>query len=353
MSETTTRTPLASILVCTYNHAPYIKECLESLANQITNFDFEVLVGEDCSTDDTRNIVLQLAERYPERIKPILNSSNLGANANSRNIRSQARGKYIAICEGDDYWQRSDKLQLQVDILENDSKVSLVCTDADAYYHNTGRRIKSVHERNGQWNTPHEDITLALVTRRINIFTCSVCIPRELLLRIHEENHYEFSPEHRMGDIQTWFELSKLGKVVPIRESCATYRVITESASRSLNYWKLLGFQEAALKIFEHYVGKFGYDDEILHQVRMTQVWGMIGLVMKHREEKLREHVLTVIQSRSMQPSSLPERIAFRALRSQSSVNRFAPFSSLFFKALRVPVKLRALPGRLRHHWKD
>ena len=182
---------LVSVIVMTYNHGPYIEECLESLANQDCDFPFEILVGEDCSTDDTRKRVLKVSDKYPDLIRPILSELNLGANKNSLNLTNLAVGKYIAICEGDDYWHRSDKLRRQVEILESDSGVALVCTDADAYFHNTGKRIRSIHERNGQWNNPPEDVALALLTRKIYIFTCSVCIPNELLLGSWEDNPYE------------------------------------------------------------------------------------------------------------------------------------------------------------------
>jgi glycosyltransferase involved in cell wall biosynthesis len=340
------KTPLVSVIVITYNHGPYIEECLESLANQDCDFPFEILVGEDCSTDDTREHVLKISKRYPDLIRPILSDRNLGAHNNSRNLMSLAAGKHIAICEGDDYWHRSDKLRRQVEILEASSDISLVCTDADAYFQNTGKRIHSIHERNGQWNNLHEDMTLALLTRKINIFTCSVCMPKELRLKILEDNPYEFSNEHLMGDLQLWLELSRLGRIVPIRESLATYRVIAESASRSSNYMKIFKFQQSALQLSEHYVRKFGYEANVLHQVRMTQIWGMIDLVMKHREDALRGHVLNVIQSRSMQPSRLSERVAFWALGTQSRVNRCAPISPLFFKARMIPVKIRAFAGK-------
>ena len=334
---------LVSIIVMTYNHGLYIEECLESLANQKCSFPFEILVGEDCSIDDTRQRVLNVSNKYPDIIRPILSESNLGACRNFENLLNLATGKYIALCEGDDYWQCPDKLQRQVDILEADDEVVLVCTDADVYFQNSGRRILSIHKRNGQWNFRPSDMTLALLTRKINIFTCSVCLHRNLLLRIFRENLYEFSEEHQMSDIQLWLEVSRIGRIVHIRESCATYRVITESASRSANYWKIIKFQEAALKISEHYVRKFGYDDVILHKVRMTQVWGMIGLVMKHRCDDLRQRTLELLQSRSMKASNILESIAFWSLGSPSRLYLCAPLAPLFLKLLIVPIKIRGL----------
>jgi hypothetical protein len=154
-----------------------------------------------------------------------------------------------------------------------------------------------------------------------------------------------------MGDIQLWLELSRHGRIVPIRESLATYRVITESASRSRDHRKIFKFCESALNLSEHYVKKFGYDADVLHQVRMSQFWGMFQIVMKNQDEELREQLRSLLDSRSMEPTGTFQKFAFWALESQSNVNRCAPFAPLFFMAQKIHFKLRVLPGRLRYHW--
>lgn len=348
MPHQSSTTPLVSVVVTTYNHGPYIEECLESLANQDCDFPFEILVGEDCSTDDTRERLLRLSEKYPKLIRPILSEQNLGSRKNSRNLTSLATGKYIAICEGDDYWQRPDKLRRQVEILEADASVALVCTDADAYFHNTGRRIHSVHERNGQWTKPPTDMTLALLTRKINIFTCTACMPKALRLRIWEENLHDFSEEYPMGDIQLWIQLSLHGRIVPIRESCATYRVIAESASRSRDFRKIFKFQESALKISEYYVRKFGYDASVLHQVRMSQFWGMFQIVTKHQNDELRQELCDLLESRSMKPIGVLQTFAFWTLQDRSRMDRFQSLTSYIIPVLKIPGKYRAGVNKLK-----
>lgn len=111
--------PLVSVCIITYNHENYIRQCLEGVVMQKTKFQFEVIVGEDCSTDKTRAIVEEFEARYPDIIKPVYHAINVGGARNGYEFcYPRLKGKYIAICEGDDYWTDCDKLQKQVDFLE-------------------------------------------------------------------------------------------------------------------------------------------------------------------------------------------------------------------------------------------
>lgn len=115
---------MVSVDMITYNHEPYIKQAIEGVLMQKTNFPFELVIGEDCSTDKTREICLKYKEKYPEKIKLLLPESNLGMTKNFISTLTAATGKYIALCEGDDYWTDPYKLQKQVDFLEANSNYS-------------------------------------------------------------------------------------------------------------------------------------------------------------------------------------------------------------------------------------
>ncbi|WP_337911581.1 glycosyltransferase family 2 protein [Vibrio cholerae] len=106
-----------SVCVVTYNQEKYIAECLQSLVEQVTDFPFEIIVGEDCSTDRTREIVLDFQRKYPDIIKPLLHVENVGFSQNYLMTHAKAFGKYIAHMDGDDY-TLPGKLQLQVDFLD-------------------------------------------------------------------------------------------------------------------------------------------------------------------------------------------------------------------------------------------
>lgn len=110
--------PIVSIRVITYNHERYLAQCLEGILMQRTTFPFEVIVGEDCSTDGTRAIATAYAQRYPDRLRLITSETNVGGWANALRVRAACRGRYHALCEGDDCWIDPLKLQKQVDFLE-------------------------------------------------------------------------------------------------------------------------------------------------------------------------------------------------------------------------------------------
>lgn len=117
----------ASILVVTYNQERYIGDCLQSLVAQKTDFSYEILVGDDASSDSNINIVQKFANAYPDKIIAVLRTKNLGATNNGYDLWRRARGEYIAFCDGDDCWVGETRLQRQVDYLDSHREYSAVC----------------------------------------------------------------------------------------------------------------------------------------------------------------------------------------------------------------------------------
>jgi len=118
-----------SIFMLTYNQEDFIAQAIEGVLMQKTDFSIQMVIGEDCSTDNTRNIVREYAQKYPDKIKIILNERNIGLIANYVKTYTQCTGKYVAICDGDDYWIDPLKLQKQVDFLEENLDYSIVYTN--------------------------------------------------------------------------------------------------------------------------------------------------------------------------------------------------------------------------------
>jgi glycosyltransferase involved in cell wall biosynthesis len=121
--------PLVSVAVITYNHEKYIRQALDSVLMQKTDFPFEIVIGEDCSTDGTQEIIQSYLSKYPDLIKVITSSSNVGPMANVVRTYKACLGKYIAVLESDDYWTDPLKLQKQVDLLELNKECSLCYTN--------------------------------------------------------------------------------------------------------------------------------------------------------------------------------------------------------------------------------
>lgn len=117
--------PLVSVIVLTYNHAAFIEQCLSSILDQETSFDFEIIVSDDSSTDGTSAKTAKVGQ-VVSLVHAHETEKNLGAARNFASALSKCRGEYIAFCEGDDYWCDPKKLAKQVEILKKDSSASLV-----------------------------------------------------------------------------------------------------------------------------------------------------------------------------------------------------------------------------------
>ena len=132
--------PLVTIQCLTYNHEKYIRKCLDGFVMQKTNFRFEAIVHDDASTDGTANIVREYADKYPDIIKPIFETENQYSKSDgslNRIMYEHTLGKYIALCEGDDYWTDPYKLQKQVDYLEQHDDVVCSCHRYQILYDQT------------------------------------------------------------------------------------------------------------------------------------------------------------------------------------------------------------------------
>lgn len=115
-----------SVCVLTYNQEGYIKQCIESILAQISTFDFEIVISDDCSTDNTLTILYEYSRRYPYLVKVLSGSTNIGIAKNYQRAMYACSGEYIAMCEGDDYWCDNYKLQKQVEFLEKNGDYGFV-----------------------------------------------------------------------------------------------------------------------------------------------------------------------------------------------------------------------------------
>ena len=216
--------PLVSVKMLTYNHAPYIAKSIECTLAQKTNFPFELVIGEDFSTDGTREIVFDYAKRFPDIITVIISNENVGTKKNSIRTNNALNGKYIAWCEGDDYWHCDDKLQKQVDFLEEHSEYGLVCSDCDWHYRQSGITTPA------HWKTWGKEIIISpdiidIVTKKVDIRTCTVLARLNLVNDIQAADfHLHESGYFKMGDTQLWAEISLKSKIHYFDESLATYQ---------------------------------------------------------------------------------------------------------------------------------
>ena len=137
--------PIVSICCITYNHGKFIADCLNGFLKQKTSFPFEIVVSNDCSTDDTKSIIDSYLSKYPTMFKVVSPSKNLGSIKNFYHVLEKASGKYIALCEGDDYWIDENKLQMQVDFLEKNPEYTMCFHNAEVLNEIPDTEVSSIY----------------------------------------------------------------------------------------------------------------------------------------------------------------------------------------------------------------
>ena len=117
--------PVVSVHMITYNHEPYIRQAIEGVMMQKTDFEFELVIGEDASQDKTREICFEYQKKYPDKIRVLWWHENVTKyGGNGRRVTARCRGEFIALCEGDDYWIDPLKLQKQVEVMRKHNSLS-------------------------------------------------------------------------------------------------------------------------------------------------------------------------------------------------------------------------------------
>lgn len=214
-----------SIVCLTYNHGQYIKDALDGFISQKTNFNYEVIVHDDCSTDNTAEIIKEYSEKYPEIIKPILQKENQyskGIKIGPKYVYPKVKGKYIAICEGDDYWNDSNKIQKQIDFLEkNNNYVACV--------HNSIRLdCKSGKQKRISNITVEYDVSIEEIIRwgENHFQTASIMMRKEYFLIPAEL-------KCGIGDYPRAINLALNGKIRYMPDVMSVYRFMSSETSWS------------------------------------------------------------------------------------------------------------------------
>ena len=227
MEEQNKKIPLVSVYCLAYNHEKYIRSALEGFINQKTNFAYEVFVNDDASTDKTATIIREYAEIFPNIIKPIFQSENQyskGVNIEETIIFPLMNGKYIAACEGDDYWCDENKLQMQVDWMENNPEYSLCVHNTKQIDVNTGKETLMYG------NEQDKDIPLTdiLVRGSAQFQTSSIMF----------RNEFKYLPEefrvHEYEDYPRAIYLGICGKVHYFHQVMSVYRSNVDGSATSL-----------------------------------------------------------------------------------------------------------------------
>ncbi|MDQ8186287.1 glycosyltransferase [Pelagicoccus sp. SDUM812002] len=224
--------PLVSIRTSTYQHGPYIEQCINSILSQKTTFPIEYIIGEDFSKDGTREIVFKYAKKHPDSIRVLTADYNVGSKANGQRCIRAARGKYMALCEGDDYWTDPYKLQKQVDYLEKNKDCS-ICFHASKHVQADNPIEFFIHRPKDAPSDNKFEMRHAVLNGGGFMATNSMVFHREHI--IERPEWVERAP---VGDSPLMLILASKGKIGYIDDVMSVYRRMTlGSWSSSMKDW--------------------------------------------------------------------------------------------------------------------
>jgi len=239
--------PKVSVHAITYNHERYIAQGVHSALTQQTTFPFEIVVGEDCSTDGTLAILKDLERTHPDRIRLLARKPNVGAAANFRQTLAECRGEYVALLEGDDYWTDPHKLQKQVEALDAHPDWSM-CFHTARCLHEDG---SASFDYPVDW--PKEVSTFTDLLETNFIATCSVVFRNRLFPSLPA-----WHSNLKIGDWALHLLNAEHGDIGYLRETMAVYRVhprgLWSSGSHSQ---KLRAILEMWSTVDEHFERKY------------------------------------------------------------------------------------------------
>lgn len=223
--------PKLSVCMITYNQEAYISLAIESVLMQRAGFDVELVIGEDCSTDRTREIVDDYAGEHPDVIRVLPSEKNLGGFANLVRTLAACQGEYIALLEGDDFWTAPDKLQKQVDFLDKHPDYALCFHNALVLYQDGSRDSHPYHSKPVQETSTIED----LLGSRNFIPTCTVIFRRDCF-----DGFPEWAKTLRITDWLLHVLVSRHGKIRYMDEVMASYRIHPGGLWSRLNTYDIL-----------------------------------------------------------------------------------------------------------------
>ena len=241
--------PLVSVCMTTYNHEAYLAQAIESVLAQQTSFGVELVLGDDCSTDSTAAICREYAAKYPGRVRFVTGQRNVGWRANYRRTFEACRGKYVAYCDGDDWWCDPGKLQRQVDLLEADPACGMCYTRADNFYQATGRR------------EPDEEVhftDFGRLLRSLTICNCTTVARRELIARYYDEVRPAEHPEWCTDDAPMWLWFAARSRIGYLPVVTAVHRRLPDSVSHSTAYRRRIAFCDSLMDISLWFDARYG-----------------------------------------------------------------------------------------------
>lgn len=236
---------LISVVIPSYNRANTVGQTIESIINQQVNAEIEIVIGDDCSTDNTREVLLQYREKFPNIIRIFFWEKNIGLGANWASCVKECRGKYICNCDNDDYWHNPNKLQLQLDYMESHPKSNVLITNHRKHNRDTG----VITEERAYIN---RDISLQDAMWGGCDFCNATIMYRADFMKAHLDLDEFIRRRLSLQDWPAWVILAAYTDFDVLPVSTATFGVETVSITRPDTYERLENRYHGDAKVYEY-----------------------------------------------------------------------------------------------------
>ena len=297
---------MISVIVLTYNQEDTITRTLDSVLMQECDEPMEIVIGEDCSTDNTRAICEEYARRYPDKIRLMPKAPNKGVVDNYFDCLLACRGEYIADCAGDDFWIDRHKLQKETDVLRKDKSVTLVHTDWMNYDERTGDTRPCPPRPFNSPITDGKTMLEAIVTQTSLpvIHLCTALYRKDVLMKAYDEDTFLFrNKDFGCEDLQVCFALAKAGNIAFINDHTLNYGIGRQSVSSNNDTEKQFGFVKRVTELSFYLSEKYNIKSDKTDEYFKARVFALLMHAFRARSKALRKEALRCRKRWGVKPS--------------------------------------------------
>jgi glycosyltransferase involved in cell wall biosynthesis len=307
--------PKVSVCLITYKHVDYLETCIQNILNQKVNFDFEIIIGEDCSPDRTGEIVTNYAKEFPEKIKAFIRPKNAGAKVNFLHCFFECRGEYIVHIEGDDYWTDIHKLQTQVDFLDQNPHASACFHNAEIIFEDGSGFAPQLINKADQKKWVNSADFLA---EKETWFMATASV---MMRAKFAQNLPEWFLESKSGDIPLYVILAEQGPI---------------------------GYIDKIMSVYRKNEGGMSYTDNVQSEVFLNNRIFMYSKINEYTHDKYKnliqpiiyEYLLLLIQSKRNQKNYIRKIFFFLKAIIYSKTTHWKQIKSLAKEYLVTPTQL-------------
>lgn len=286
---------LISVIVLTYNQESTIRRTLDSILVQKCHIPFEIVIGDDCSTDNTRNICEKYIQHFPDIIRLMPKTQNKGVVDNYFDCLLSCRGKYIADCAGDDFWIDDNKLEKEVTILEKNSYVTLVHTNWFFYNEETNEQIPNKVNVFRDRITDGKNMLEAIVTQTndVVVHLCTSMYRADIFRKVYDEDINLFRNKNFVcEDIQVVFAMAMNGNIAYIPDYTLNYSYgINESVSYSINSQKQYKFFKGVTELSFYICNKYNISGNRIVWYFQHRLFALAMHAFRGNDKALRDDV--------------------------------------------------------------